>query len=187
MGVLQRTKMVLRVDSLSMQSDLAKKKKTDSSFLLFDSGRKQVALGEATMRTRKDGDGKPRLMRKLPKRAPLKQAPALLSSPFSHETGGSVCTGTLQGRLKHTVSQHLFFSHFSLACDNLELQRRYPNLHAPLSLFHVQLCWPESFPPCQPLPLAGPCHFHIGSQQPKTEATPSPDSTDTSLFSVKVI
>ncbi|XP_047660600.1 cell cycle and apoptosis regulator protein 2 isoform X1 [Tachysurus fulvidraco] len=80
-----------------------------------------------------------------------------------------------------------FFSRDSTACDNLELQRRYPNLHAPLSLFHVQLCWPESFPPSQPLPLAGPCHFHIGSQQPKTEAIPSPDSTDNSLFSVKVL
>ncbi|MCJ8742303.1 hypothetical protein PDJAM_G00080540 [Pangasius djambal] len=89
-----------------------------------------------------------------------------------------------------TSTSSPFFSFFprdSQACDNLELQRRYPHLHAPLSLFHVQLCWPESFPPSQPLPLAGPCHFHVGSQQPKTELTPSPDSTDNSIFSVKVL
>lgn len=81
----------------------------------------------------------------------------------------------------------LSFPFFSPACDNLELQRRYPHLHAPLSLFHMQLCWPESFPPSQPLPLAGPCHFHVGSQQPKTELTPSPDPIDNSTFSVKVM
>ncbi|XP_026799811.3 cell cycle and apoptosis regulator protein 2 [Pangasianodon hypophthalmus] len=89
-----------------------------------------------------------------------------------------------------TSTSSPFFSFFprdSQACDNLELQRRYPHLHAPLSLFHVQLCWPESFPSSQPLPLAGPCHFHVGSQQPKTEPTPSPDSTDNSIFSVKVL
>ncbi|KAM9456559.1 cell cycle and apoptosis regulator protein 2 [Clarias gariepinus] len=85
-----------------------------------------------------------------------------------------------------------FFPRDSQACDNLELQRRYPHLHAPQSLFHVQLCWPESFPPSQPFPLAGPCQFHIGSQQAKTESTestpsPSPDSTDDSIFSVKVL
>ncbi|KAF5906896.1 cell cycle and apoptosis regulator protein 2-like, partial [Clarias magur] len=83
-----------------------------------------------------------------------------------------------------------FFPRDSQACDNLELLRRYPHLHAPLSLFHVQLCWPESFPPSQPFPLAGPCQFHIGSQQTKTESTestPSPDSTDDSIFSVKVL
>ncbi|XP_017344029.2 cell cycle and apoptosis regulator protein 2 isoform X3 [Ictalurus punctatus] len=80
-----------------------------------------------------------------------------------------------------------FFPRDSQACDNLELQRRYPHLHVPLSLFHVQLCWPESFPPSQPLPLAGPCHFHVGPQQPKIEAAPSPDSTENSSFSVKVL
>ncbi|XP_060764804.1 cell cycle and apoptosis regulator protein 2 isoform X2 [Neoarius graeffei] len=80
-----------------------------------------------------------------------------------------------------------FFSRDSQACDNVELQRRYPHLHSPLSLFHVQLCWPESFPSSQPLPLAGPCHFHVGSQLPRTALIPSPDSTDDAIFSVKVL
>ncbi|KAF7701031.1 cell cycle and apoptosis regulator protein 2 [Silurus meridionalis] len=80
-----------------------------------------------------------------------------------------------------------FFPRDSQACDSLELQRRYPHLHAPPSLFHVQLGWPESFPPSQPFPLAGPCFFHVGTQQPQTELTPSPDSTDNSIISVKVL
>lgn len=147
-----------------------------------------MALGEATTCTRRDVDGKPHSMRKIPKGAPLKPATALLSSPFFHETGDFACTKTVQALIKaHSITVFSYFHSFSPACDNLEVQRRYPHLHAPPSLFHVQLCWPESFPPSQPFPLAGPCHFHVGSQQPKTEATPSPDSTDDSIFSVKVI
>ncbi|XP_017575858.1 cell cycle and apoptosis regulator protein 2 isoform X2 [Pygocentrus nattereri] len=78
------------------------------------------------------------------------------------------------------------FPRDSQALDSLELQRRYPHLHAPASLFHVQLCWPESFPPSQPLPLAGPCFFHVGASQAKIDVSESMDSTDTS-FSVKVM
>ncbi|XP_062870826.1 cell cycle and apoptosis regulator protein 2 [Trichomycterus rosablanca] len=88
-------------------------------------------------------------------------------------------------------SSSFFFSFFprdSQACDILELQRRYPHLPAPLPLFHVQLCWPESFPSSQPFPLAGPCHFHVGSSKPESEtlAAQSADITDSS-FSVKVM
>uniref|UniRef100_W5LJC1 Cell cycle and apoptosis regulator 2 n=1 Tax=Astyanax mexicanus TaxID=7994 RepID=W5LJC1_ASTMX len=74
------------------------------------------------------------------------------------------------------------------ALDSLELQRRYPHLHAPPSLFHVQLCWPEGFPPSQPLPLAGPCIFHVGTSQPETtmDTSESTDSAD-SGFSVMLL
>ncbi|XP_049325012.1 cell cycle and apoptosis regulator protein 2 [Astyanax mexicanus] len=89
-----------------------------------------------------------------------------------------------------TQSVPLFscFPRDSQALDSLELQRRYPHLHAPPSLFHVQLCWPEGFPPSQPLPLAGPCIFHVGTSQPETtmDTSESTDSAD-SGFSVKVM
>ncbi|KAI4901034.1 hypothetical protein NFI96_034308 [Prochilodus magdalenae] len=78
------------------------------------------------------------------------------------------------------------FPRDSQALDSLELQRRYPHLHSPASLYHVQLCWPESFPPSQPLPLTSPCFFHVGPSQTKMDILESTDSTDTS-FSVKVM
>lgn len=61
-----------------------------------------------------------------------------------------------------------FFSRDSLTCDNLELLRRYPHLHIPAALFHLQLCWPETFPPGQPFPIMGSCHFHIAPGQTAT-------------------
>lgn len=149
-------------------------------------GRKREVRGEATTLIRRDGGGKHHLRKKLPKSARLKPTRALLSSPFSRVTGGSTCSKTVHGQLKYGITATVLFPFCSQTCDNLELQRRYPHLHAPLSLFHVQLCWPESFPPSQPLPLTAPCHFHIGSQQFKAEPTASPHSTDGSIFSVKV-
>ncbi|XP_030624173.1 LOW QUALITY PROTEIN: cell cycle and apoptosis regulator protein 2 [Chanos chanos] len=77
------------------------------------------------------------------------------------------------------------FPRDSVACDSLELQRRYPHLHAPPMLFHLQLCWTESFPPARPLPLCGPCLFHLGSSQSDSQPTPS-DPTDSS-YTVKVM
>ncbi|XP_072514795.1 cell cycle and apoptosis regulator protein 2 [Salminus brasiliensis] len=93
-----------------------------------------------------------------------------------------------------TASQSIplfsFFPRDSQALDSLELQRRYPHLHAPSSLFHVQLCWLESFPPSQPLPLAGPSFFHVEATQPEAKMDTSEsidaDPTD-STFSVKVM
>lgn len=89
--------------------------------------------------------------------------------------------------MKYFIQYFVLSSFFSHACDILELQRRYPHLPAPLPLFHVQLCWQESFPPSQPFPLAGPCSFHVGSSQSESETleAESADSID-STFSVKV-
>ncbi|XP_051971654.1 cell cycle and apoptosis regulator protein 2-like [Xyrauchen texanus] len=77
------------------------------------------------------------------------------------------------------------FSRDTQACDCLELQRRYPHLLVPSNLVHLQLSWTESFPLTQPLPLRGPCLFHMGSRQPETE-TPVCESTD-STVTVKVL
>lgn len=103
-------------------------------------------------------------------------------APFEEETSKKSSSQT-----SSSSPLFSFFPRDSQACDNLELQRRYPHLHAPPCLFHVQLCWPESFPPSNPLPLAGPCHFHVGSEQPRAEVTPAPDSTDNTSISVKVL
>ncbi|TSM28145.1 Cell cycle and apoptosis regulator protein 2 [Bagarius yarrelli] len=103
-------------------------------------------------------------------------------APFEEETSKKSSSQTSTGSPLFS-----FFPRDSQACENLELQRRYPHLHAPPSLFHVQLCWPESFPSSNPFPLAGPCHFHIGSGQPRAEVTPTPDSTENPVFSVKVL
>ncbi|XP_035391335.1 cell cycle and apoptosis regulator protein 2 isoform X1 [Electrophorus electricus] len=94
-------------------------------------------------------------------------------------------------RSSSVVSQSApLFSRFprdSQACGTLELRRRYPHLHAPATLFHLQLCWPESFPPRQPLPLARSCLYHMGPSQPPGDTTaPKSDRDDTS-FSVKVM
>ncbi|XP_051766386.1 cell cycle and apoptosis regulator protein 2 isoform X4 [Ctenopharyngodon idella] len=85
----------------------------------------------------------------------------------------------------HSAPLFSCFSRDTQACDYLELQRRYPHLHLTPNLFHLQLSWTESFPPDQPLPLRGPCHFHIGSNQPETkpDACESTDAT----FAVKVL
>ncbi|XP_067253467.1 cell cycle and apoptosis regulator protein 2 isoform X1 [Chanodichthys erythropterus] len=85
----------------------------------------------------------------------------------------------------HSAPLFSCFSRDTQACDYLELQRRYPHLHLTSNLFHLQLSWTESFPPDQPLPLRGPCHFHIGSNQPETkpDACESTDAT----FAVKVL
>ncbi|XP_005155588.1 cell cycle and apoptosis regulator protein 2 isoform X3 [Danio rerio] len=85
----------------------------------------------------------------------------------------------------HSVPLFSCFSRDTQACDYLELQRRYPHLHIPSSLFHLQLSWTESFPLDQPLPLRGPCLFHIGPNQPETEADVC-ESTD-DAFAVRVL
>ncbi|XP_077099827.1 cell cycle and apoptosis regulator protein 2 isoform X1 [Siphateles boraxobius] len=77
------------------------------------------------------------------------------------------------------------FSRDTQACGYLELQRRYPHLHLTSNLFHLQLSWTESFPLNQPLPLRGPCHFHIGSNQTETKADACESTDDT--FAVKVL
>ncbi|XP_076876765.1 cell cycle and apoptosis regulator protein 2 isoform X2 [Brachyhypopomus gauderio] len=86
-----------------------------------------------------------------------------------------------------TQSAPLFsrFPRDSQACGSLELRMRYPHLRTPASLFHVQLCWPESFPPRQPLPLAGPCLFHVGPGRAEALA-PEPEPA-APTFSVKVV
>ncbi|XP_061119140.1 cell cycle and apoptosis regulator protein 2 [Conger conger] len=63
------------------------------------------------------------------------------------------------------------FSRDSLACDSLEVQRRYPHLPLPENFLHLQLSWTESFPPDQPLTLSGPCPFYVGPAQPPSETT----------------
>ncbi|XP_016312257.1 cell cycle and apoptosis regulator protein 2 [Sinocyclocheilus anshuiensis] len=85
----------------------------------------------------------------------------------------------------HSAPLFTCFSRDTQACDYLELQRRYPHLHLPSNLFHLQLSWTESFPLDQPLPLRGPCHFHVGSNQPESEADVC-ESTD-DAFSVRVL
>lgn len=85
----------------------------------------------------------------------------------------------------HSVPLFSCFSRDTQACDYLELQRRYPHLHIPSSLFHLQLSWTESFPLDQPLHLRGPCLFHIGPNQPETEADVC-ESTD-DPFAVRVL
>uniref|UniRef100_A0A9J8CUN6 DBC1/CARP1 catalytically inactive NUDIX hydrolase domain-containing protein n=2 Tax=Cyprinus carpio carpio TaxID=630221 RepID=A0A9J8CUN6_CYPCA len=85
----------------------------------------------------------------------------------------------------HSAPLFSCFSRDTQACDYLELQRRYPHLHLPSNLFHLQLSWTESFPLDQPLPLRGPCHFHLGSNQPESEADVC-ESTD-DAFSVRVL
>lgn len=85
-----------------------------SHCLLFDLGRKPVARGQATTHTRRDDDGNPRMRRKPPKRAPLKPPRALLSFPFSLETGGSACSRAMHFRLKATVSQYPSYFPFSV-------------------------------------------------------------------------
>ncbi|XP_028835033.1 cell cycle and apoptosis regulator protein 2 isoform X2 [Denticeps clupeoides] len=77
------------------------------------------------------------------------------------------------------------FSRNSSECEPLEMQRRYPHLHLPDSFLQLKISWAESHPPHKPLPLSGPCGFHVGSAQPETQTTPQ-NSTDPS-FTVKVI
>lgn len=87
--------------------------------------------------------------------------------------------------MKWTVNSLSFpLDFFSQACGYLELQRRYPHLHLTSNLFHLQLSWTESFPLNQPLPLRGPCHFHIGPNQTETKADACESTDDT--FAVKV-
>ncbi|XP_052463573.1 cell cycle and apoptosis regulator protein 2 [Carassius gibelio] len=85
----------------------------------------------------------------------------------------------------HSAPLFSSFSRDTQACDYLELQRRYPNLHLSSNLFHLQLSWTQSFPLEHPLPLRGPCHFHVGSNQPEREADVC-ESTD-DAFSVRVL
>ncbi|XP_016362448.1 cell cycle and apoptosis regulator protein 2-like [Sinocyclocheilus anshuiensis] len=85
----------------------------------------------------------------------------------------------------HSAPLFSSFSRDTQACDYLELQRRYPHLHLPSNLFHLQLSWTESFPLDQPLPLRGPCHFHVGANQPESEADVC-ESTD-DAFAVRVL
>ncbi|XP_050976145.1 cell cycle and apoptosis regulator protein 2 isoform X2 [Labeo rohita] len=85
----------------------------------------------------------------------------------------------------HSAPLFSCFSRDTQACDYLELQRRYPHLHLPSNLFHLQLCWTESFPLDQPLTLRGPCHFHVGANQPESEADVC-ESTD-DAFAVRVL
>ncbi|KAL1267127.1 hypothetical protein QQF64_002802 [Cirrhinus molitorella] len=85
----------------------------------------------------------------------------------------------------HSAPLFSCFSRDTQACDYLELQRRYPHLHLPSNLFHLQLSWTESFPLDQPLTLRGPCHFHVGSNQPESEADVC-ESTD-DAFAVRVL
>ncbi|XP_016400343.1 cell cycle and apoptosis regulator protein 2-like, partial [Sinocyclocheilus rhinocerous] len=85
----------------------------------------------------------------------------------------------------HSAPLFSSFSRDTKACDYLELQRRYPHLHLPSNLFHLQLSWTESFPLDQPLPLRGPCHFHVGANQPESEADVC-ESTD-DAFAVRVL
>uniref|UniRef100_A0A8C1ZAL3 Cell cycle and apoptosis regulator 2 n=1 Tax=Cyprinus carpio TaxID=7962 RepID=A0A8C1ZAL3_CYPCA len=85
----------------------------------------------------------------------------------------------------HSAPLFSCFSRDTQACDYLELQRRYPHLHLPSNLFHLQLSWAQSFPLDQPLPLRGPCRFHVGSNQPESEADVC-ESTD-DAFSVRVL
>ncbi|XP_012696170.2 cell cycle and apoptosis regulator protein 2 [Clupea harengus] len=79
------------------------------------------------------------------------------------------------------------FPRDSLACESLEVQRRYPHLPLPSSLLHLQLSWTESFPPDRPLALCGPCLFRAGDPQTseQVEGTEAPDSD--SEFTVKVM
>ncbi|KTF88929.1 hypothetical protein cypCar_00033707 [Cyprinus carpio] len=85
----------------------------------------------------------------------------------------------------HSAPLFSCFSRDTQACDYLELQRRYSHLHLPSNLFHLQLSWTQSFPLDQPLPLRGPCRFHVGSNQPESEADVC-ESTD-DAFSVRVL
>ncbi|XP_073686316.1 cell cycle and apoptosis regulator protein 2 [Garra rufa] len=85
----------------------------------------------------------------------------------------------------HSTPLFSCFSRDTQACDYLELQRRYPHLHLPSNLFHLQLSWTESFPLDQPLMLRGPCQFHVGSNQPESEADVC-ESTD-DAFAVRVL
>ncbi|XP_042585045.1 LOW QUALITY PROTEIN: cell cycle and apoptosis regulator protein 2-like [Cyprinus carpio] len=85
----------------------------------------------------------------------------------------------------HSAPLFSCFSRDTQACDYLELQRRYPHLHLPSNLFHLQLSWAQSFPLDQPLPLRGPCRFHVGSNQPESEADVCESTDDT--FSVRVL
>ncbi len=92
---------------------------------------------------------------------------------------------TAWGKLSFSIVSLWFpLDSFSQACDYLELQRRYPHLHLPFNLFHLQQSWTESFPLDQPLPLRGPCHFHVGSNQPESQADVC-ESTD-EAFTVRV-
>ncbi|XP_058645295.1 cell division cycle and apoptosis regulator protein 1 isoform X4 [Onychostoma macrolepis] len=85
----------------------------------------------------------------------------------------------------HSTPLFSCFSRNTQACDYLELQRRYPHLHLPFNLFHLQQSWTESFPLDQPFLLRGPCHFHVGSNQPESQADVC-ESTD-EAFSVRVL
>ncbi|XP_043087544.1 cell cycle and apoptosis regulator protein 2 isoform X2 [Puntigrus tetrazona] len=85
----------------------------------------------------------------------------------------------------HSAPLFSCFSRSTQACDCLELQRRYPHLHLPSSLFHLQLSWTESFPLDRPLPLRGPCPFHVGPNRPESQADASEAADD--AFSVRVV
>ncbi|KAJ8286327.1 hypothetical protein GJAV_G00037210 [Gymnothorax javanicus] len=80
------------------------------------------------------------------------------------------------------------FSRFprdSLACDSLEMQRRYPHLPLPENFLHLQLSWVESFPPDRPLGLPGPCPFHLSPAHSASEAAPVPNPS--TAYAVKVM
>ncbi|XP_026129980.1 cell division cycle and apoptosis regulator protein 1-like [Carassius auratus] len=124
-----------------------------------DSGRTAAeGRGEETPGTKNEKDGGPPPRKKRLERAAPHPHTALRCSPVSPGTRNQ-------------------------ACVYLELQRRYPNLHLPSDLFHLQLSWTKSFPLEHPLPLTGMCRFHVGSNQTESE-TDVCESTD-DAFSVR--
>ncbi|TRY88149.1 hypothetical protein DNTS_029452 [Danionella cerebrum] len=89
----------------------------------------------------------------------------------------------------HSAPLFSCFSRDTQMCDSLELQRRYPFLQIPCSLFHLTLSWTQSFPPEQPLVLRGPCLFHVAPQQPPSDVVHVPDvpKSIADSFAVRVL